>query len=62
VVTPTTARMLRRRHRIGTVTARKKGSIAAVVVDCGCGSPREWAVMFSYIKNAPAAVARAAST
>ena len=33
-----------------------------VVVDCGCGSPPEWAVMFSYIRNAPAAVARAAST
>jgi hypothetical protein len=63
VVTPTTARTCRRRHRTGTVTSRNAGSIAHEVVDDGCASDSASApVMFMYMRNAPAAVIRPAST
>jgi hypothetical protein len=64
VVAATTARMFRRRHRIGTVTRRKTGSMSHELLSTGWASDGSSgaAATFMYIRNAPAALNRAAST
>ena len=62
MVTPMTARMFRRRHRIGRVTSRKTGRISHEVVETGWASDSSSAAaMFRYIRNAPATVMTPAS-